>query len=104
MLKLHFHADEHAASDLAAARRNNFCIPQGNDIIHNSLSDLFDEFQVERAELVILAAYRCILRLNRSMCDNFFHTIKGCLCGCTEDRKSTRLNSSHITISYAVFC
>src|SRR5277367_173093 len=25
-------------------------------------------------------------------------------CGGTEDRKSTRLNSSHITISYAVFC
>src|SRR5437773_5469501 len=23
---------------------------------------------------------------------------------CAEDRKSTRLNSSHITISYAVFC
>src|SRR5437773_5257027 len=23
---------------------------------------------------------------------------------CPEDRKSTRLNSSHITISYAVFC
>src|SRR5437773_5991182 len=23
---------------------------------------------------------------------------------CREDRKSTRLNSSHITISYAVFC
>src|SRR5437667_1335732 len=23
---------------------------------------------------------------------------------CDEDRKSTRLNSSHITISYAVFC
>src|SRR5437667_6538357 len=24
--------------------------------------------------------------------------------GCRRDRKSTRLNSSHITISYAVFC
>src|SRR5437867_10213850 len=27
----------------------------------------------------------------------------GCLC-CEPDRKSTRLNSSHRTISYAVFC
>src|SRR6266540_5765418 len=26
------------------------------------------------------------------------------LCAFDEDRKSTRLNSSHITISYAVFC
>src|SRR5688500_20277994 len=24
--------------------------------------------------------------------------------GCCEDRKSTRLNSSHLVISYAVFC
>src|SRR5256885_5429763 len=24
--------------------------------------------------------------------------------GCVEDRKSTRLNSSHLVISYAVFC
>src|SRR5215475_15329748 len=32
----------------------------------------------------------------------------GSLCGCVdylaEDRKSTRLNSSHVKISYAVFC
>src|SRR5690606_41013641 len=25
-------------------------------------------------------------------------------CGCSPDRKSTRLNSSHVKISYAVFC
>src|SRR5699024_12573299 len=24
--------------------------------------------------------------------------------GCSQDRKSTRLNSSHVSISYAVFC
>src|SRR5437667_7566887 len=29
---------------------------------------------------------------------------KGSCFGCAGDRKSTRLNSSHITISYAVFC
>src|SRR3712207_6873399 len=28
----------------------------------------------------------------------------GCRTGRTEDRKSTRLNSSHANISYAVFC
>src|SRR5207253_7910510 len=27
-----------------------------------------------------------------------------CRPGCGEDRKSTRLNSSHVAISYAVFC
>src|SRR5256885_8339032 len=29
---------------------------------------------------------------------------KACVCSTTEDRKSTRLNSSHLVISYAVFC
>src|SRR3712207_8714519 len=28
----------------------------------------------------------------------------GCCSGCCADRKSTRLNSSHANISYAVFC
>src|SRR5437870_10957107 len=34
------------------------------------------------------------------------HRDHGCLrvIGCREDRKSTRLNSSHVAISYAVFC
>src|SRR5207253_11430697 len=27
-----------------------------------------------------------------------------CTCGAAGDRKSTRLNSSHVAISYAVFC
>src|SRR5699024_11572118 len=30
--------------------------------------------------------------------------IKGVICGVRVDRKSTRLNSSHVSISYAVFC
>src|SRR5437773_5189862 len=33
----------------------------------------------------------------------FLSIVKGIACT-TLDRKSTRLNSSHITISYAVFC
>src|SRR5690554_3060292 len=31
-------------------------------------------------------------------------TSEGGLEGCIQDRKSTRLNSSHVRISYAVFC
>src|SRR5437660_7951682 len=34
-------------------------------------------------------------------------SISGTICGsaqCSSDRKSTRLNSSHVAISYAVFC
>src|SRR6266496_594682 len=32
------------------------------------------------------------------------HSGPGAAGGATEDRKSTRLNSSHVEISYAVFC
>src|SRR5207253_9521670 len=32
------------------------------------------------------------------------HVPPGVLCPREEDRKSTRLNSSHVAISYAVFC
>src|SRR3989454_4851258 len=31
-------------------------------------------------------------------------TLKGCVMASDADRKSTRLNSSHLVISYAVFC
>src|SRR3712207_7012344 len=31
-------------------------------------------------------------------------TVAWCTCKATSDRKSTRLNSSHANISYAVFC
>src|SRR5699024_12809040 len=35
----------------------------------------------------------------------FGHSHRGLLsCSCALDRKSTRLNSSHVSISYAVFC
>src|SRR5690625_6878807 len=36
--------------------------------------------------------------------DNFFHRAKIVVSDKALDRKSTRLNSSHVAISYAVFC
>src|SRR5207249_5562221 len=40
--------------------------------------------------------------------DSFLRTVTSCLCRPPSlvriDRKSTRLNSSHVSISYAVFC
>src|SRR3989442_4336616 len=41
-----------------------------------------------------VAAYDCILTGHKRSAQAQFH----------EDRKSTRLNSSHVRISYAVFC
>src|SRR3712207_8779351 len=38
------------------------------------------------------------------MMDGQVAAIRGALDGAGEDRKSTRLNSSHANISYAVFC
>src|SRR5256885_7808838 len=34
----------------------------------------------------------------------FFMCLVSCIVGIERDRKSTRLNSSHLVISYAVFC
>src|SRR3712207_8091538 len=67
--------------------------------------DTGDELPEQAGECV-RACYRCLLsysnqpvhaQLNRG-------TIGDVLLGLTEDRKSTRLNSSHANISYAVLC
>src|SRR2546428_6987428 len=42
-----------------------------------------------------------LLRLGLERCNRF---VRGVRLGRNEDRKSTRLNSSHDQISYAVFC
>src|SRR5207302_11070059 len=44
-----------------------------------------------------------LFRLNRLAKKLFFSSPSAPL-SCTPDRKSTRLNSSHVKISYAVFC
>src|SRR5690606_40853626 len=56
----------------------------------------------------------CILRCQMALCLTLHalllstpphhHKIQGSRCDCFRDRKSTRLNSSHVKISYAVFC
>src|SRR5690606_42023833 len=53
---------------------------------------------LQRIQRDILAQYLIIFDLNAT---NFQHKIQFAL---SEDRKSTRLNSSHVKISYAVFC
>src|SRR5437899_12294608 len=56
--------------------------------------------------LPILEQSRDRIVRNRQRVRGATHSIQVCLgigC-CTSDRKSTRLNSSHLGISYAVFC
>src|SRR5258708_21671931 len=52
------------------------------------------------------AAHAAIVHLEHFLVgadEEVFEMNNGCVC-CTVDRKSTRLNSSHQIISYAVFC
>src|SRR3712207_7595700 len=43
------------------------------------------------------------MQLTHGICP-FFHRAGDLVLRCVKDRKSTRLNSSHANISYAVFC
>src|SRR5690625_7033021 len=52
---------------------------------------------------IFATAYREITRMRRNG-DQFSDVLIYSLSKRTGDRKSTRLNSSHVAISYAVFC
>src|SRR6266571_1590006 len=58
---------------------------------------------IRRPPRSTLFPYTTLFRSRR--CPRKCGDIPACLCcGSTRDRKSTRLNSSHMSISYAVFC
>src|SRR5699024_12529366 len=73
-------------------------------------------FRSDRASLTLEAGRICgLVGMNGSGKSTLFKTIMGIVepdsgqvsingIGLDEDRKSTRLNSSHVSISYAVFC
>src|SRR5690348_18224702 len=67
------------------------CIQHANNI---SIFDMPQELDGKKNQVIVQRAHR--YEYDRCMY----------LCGArvTEDRKSTRLNSSHPSISYAVFC
>src|SRR5690242_21838069 len=62
--------------------------------LHDALSDLMEESALS-GSLSDSVWGQCVF------CR---HVQAGAKCPQTEDRKSTRLNSSHMSISYAVFC
>src|SRR5207253_10330731 len=69
------------------------------------------DFEVHRTELRTQAATVVMLDMSRSMLNNgYFLPAKKVILALSSlirgqlDRKSTRLNSSHVAISYAVFC
>src|SRR5688572_33301133 len=80
------------------------------DIIHSGVLDidLFFFLMIRRPPRSTLFPYTTLFRSHAAGSDfGLFSpekTEQGCLRNLLRDRKSTRLNSSHSQISYAVFC
>src|SRR3712207_8632999 len=62
------------------------------------VTENIDKFEVG------IAAQKTYDFMWNEFCDWYIELVKPVLYGEDEDRKSTRLNSSHANISYAVFC
>src|SRR5207249_5918184 len=87
----------------AAQTANDFAAMEklfGNDLTYNHSSAATDD------KAKYIEAMRSGRTKYRKMTPNSDVTTRtyGCLAIITGDRKSTRLNSSHVSISYAVFC
>src|SRR5574343_969640 len=66
-------------------------------------SFFFFFLMIRRPPRSTLFPYTTLFRSRHFVCGQTYLTYSG-NCSSIKDRKSTRLNSSHITISYAVFC
>src|SRR5438067_8619782 len=64
---------------------------------------LFFFLLIRRPPRSTLFPYTTLFRSSRQH-DPIRHGCRAAGYACREDRKSTRLNSSHVSISYAVFC
>src|SRR5699024_11996278 len=81
---------------------------------HKFLSALFVEFSLYFSFLILSFTFGFVLntvygielsRVSWVLFPSFIAaTFMGMVSGKIKDRKSTRLNSSHVSISYAVFC
>src|SRR5205085_9088004 len=75
------------------------------DKLHNARAILADHRAVgERVWERFNVSKQATLWYYRALADAFARLEPGQLESCERDRKSTRLNSSHSQISYAVFC
>src|ERR1039457_7521515 len=59
---------------------------------------------IRRPPRSTLFPYTTLFQSHLSPCPSLFHSFALCQPASMTDRKSTRLNSSHLVISYAVFC
>src|SRR6266700_5968861 len=65
---------------------------------------LFFFLMIRRPPRSTLFPYTTLFRPRCPGCSAWWPPARGCGHWAPEDRKSTRLNSSHVKISYAVFC
>src|SRR6266851_8773138 len=72
--------------------------------VRPSLLDYFFFLMIRRPPRSTLFPYTTLFRSRHQHAFGCLRRIRATLEGWVGDRKSTRLNSSHITISYAVFC
>src|SRR3712207_915637 len=84
----------------SAAQEAEFTIREAKTRSHQMLADT--SARVER----IQQSYEAMQEAKRTFVNDFRHLLKSYMevMDNVEDRKSTRLNSSHANISYAVFC
>src|SRR5207253_4366373 len=63
-----------------------------------TMTELNDHLKLMFARAAALFCQRCGQLVRRDTADSIYADLR------SRDRKSTRLNSSHVAISYAVFC
>src|SRR5437868_13066524 len=69
----------------------------------DQLSEMVQEF-IEKDETDFLLDLRSVTYVSSTGVGSLIKTYRAVLKKKGKDRKSTRLNSSHVSISYAVFC
>src|SRR5699024_11706664 len=81
--------------------RSGIHVPRSHSRIHTFLEDSLHEVEAPR-ERALFHPKLWAIRYRRAHDGAYFHRV---VVGSRNlDRKSTRLNSSHVSISYAVFC
>src|SRR5207248_3685396 len=96
--------------DFQTDQEVRWCPGCGDYAILSAVQSVFPELGIKKENFVIVSGIGCSSRFPYYMNTYGFHTIHGRAPAVAtglkaiRDRKSTRLNSSHRTISYAVFC
>src|SRR3712207_8763842 len=87
------------AKDFKTDQEVRWCPGCGDYAILSAVQGFMPQLGIPRERIVFVSGIGCSSRFPYYMNTYGMHSIHG-----RADRKSTRLNSSHANISYAVFC